>query len=78
LGLYAPFGDEVTAPTNDGTTLRFTGKGRETMGDGTANGLDYFGARYYFRPPLIFHLNRNTEARSGSNGLAEPTFSISA
>jgi len=44
---YAPFGDEVTAPTNDGTTLRFTGKERETMGDGTANGLDYFGARYY-------------------------------
>lgn len=38
---YAPFGEELPAPTGD-DTLRFAGKERDTE-----TGLNYFGARYY-------------------------------
>jgi RHS repeat-associated protein len=31
----------------DGLSGKFTGKERDTLADGTPNGLDYFGARYF-------------------------------
>lgn len=50
---YQPFGEEITVGrsgdcwTAKDTTLRFTGKEREYLQDGTPAGLDYFGARYF-------------------------------
>jgi len=53
---YLPYGEEIPSGVNGrgacfggvkATGVRFTGKERDAFVDGTATGLDYFGARYY-------------------------------